>query len=439
MAVSVSDPSESVRLMTYSHDGFGLGHLRRVRDISRCLVRDHPKSNVLMLIGCPSGSVFPLPAGIDYIKIPSIVKVDTEVWQLRNLSIDDNQAKALRASVIHKAADIFEPHLFLVDHIPAGVWGELLPTLKMLKQRGAAVVLGIRDILDSPEVTRTVWKQKRFYELIAQYYDEVFIYGCEDVFDTASQYGLAEEVGEKVRYCGYVCSDEPFAPRARIRRELQIKKDRWVLVTAGGGYDAFPLMQACLEAFRLYGPTMPFDAMLITGPLMVPEQQDRLRNLATSLGVTVRQSVEDSLSYMNAADLVVTMAGYNSLSEILRLRKKAVVIPRLGPSAEQTTRAKIFAERGLIDVIHPSDLTPQVLSERILSGLERKDFPSPDPSIELCGGRKAAERLIQLWRQKVGAGDELQSRISGLTYASGAQGLSNKRSGTDLPPRMGNA
>ena len=129
---------EPIRLMTYSHDGFGLGHLRRTRDIARCVIRDVPGSSALMLIGCPSGSVFPLPAGIDYVKIPSVIKVDTEVWRMRSLHIDKSQAKALRASIIKQSAAIMAPQIFLVDHLPAGVWGELLPTLRMLKQRGAA-------------------------------------------------------------------------------------------------------------------------------------------------------------------------------------------------------------------------------------------------------------------------------------------------------------
>jgi predicted glycosyltransferase len=351
-----------------------------------------------MLVSCPSGSVFPLPVGVDYIKIPSIVKVDTEVWRLRNLRLDHDQAKALRASLILKAADVFNPDLFLADHIPGGVWGELLPTLRLLKERGAFTALGVRDILDSPGVTQAAWKSKGFYEAIEWYYDKVLIYGCPQVFDTVTQYGLdTPRLAEKVRYCGFVCSDEPYATCERMRSELRVSKDRLVLITAGGGYDAFPMMQACLRAFRLFGKNLPFEVLLITGPLMAPEQQEELRSQAASLGVWVRTRVEDSLSYINAADLVVTMAGYNSLCEILRLKKKALVIPRDGPSAEQTTRARILAERGLIDVVYMSEYTPQFLADRITADLARTDLPSEQGAIELDGAREAAARLMELW------------------------------------------
>jgi len=387
---------EPIRLMTYSHDGFGLGHLRRTRDIARCVIRDVPGSSALMLIGCPSGSVFPLPAGIDYVKIPSVIKVDTEVWRMRSLHIDKSQAKALRASIIKQSAAIMAPQIFLVDHLPAGVWGELLPTLRMLKQRGAAVVLGIRDILDSPEVIRRVWSEKNFYKIVERYYDKVFIYGCRDIFDTASHYGLDTHLGkEKVTYCGYVCSDEAPAPRDQVRKELRFEKDRFVLITAGGGHDAFPMMQAALEAFKLLGKARPFDALIITGPLMEPDQRQRLRNDAAELGIPVEASVENGLSYMNAADLVITMAGYNSLSEILHLNRKALVVPRSGPSSEQMMRAKLFHDRGLIDVLEPCALTPRRLADRLLDDLYRTDYPVPDQAVELLGGRRAAAELLE--------------------------------------------
>ena len=254
----------------------------------------------------------------------------------------------------------------------------------MLKQRGAAVVLGIRDILDSPEVIRRVWSEKNFYKIVERYYDKVFIYGCRDIFDTASHYGLDTHLGkEKVTYCGYVCSDEAPAPRDQVRKELRFEKDRFVLITAGGGHDAFPMMQAALEAFKLLGKARPFDALIITGPLMEPDQRQRLRNDAAELGIPVEASVENGLSYMNAADLVITMAGYNSLSEILHLNRKALVVPRSGPSSEQMMRTKLFHDRGLIDVLEPCTLTP------------RTDYPVPDQAVELFGGRRAAAELLE--------------------------------------------
>src|SRR5713101_816379 len=204
--------------MAYSHDGFGLGHLRRNTNIAARFVRDTRESNVLLLVGCPPGAFFGSPAGVDFIKVPSIVKVAAEVYRPLNLRISLQKMKALRASIIQKAAEVFKPHLFLVDHVPTGAWAELLPTLRMLREREdrPRIVLGMRDIVDAPEVVRELWRRDNIYEAISSYYDEVLIYGCQRLFDTASQYGLDVALPGRIRYCGYVCSEESYKTREQM-------------------------------------------------------------------------------------------------------------------------------------------------------------------------------------------------------------------------------
>jgi hypothetical protein len=107
-------------------------------------------------------------------------------------------------------------------------------------------------------------------------------------------------------------------------------------------------------------------------------------------------SVEDPPSFINAADLIITMAGYNSLCEILSLRRKALVVPRLGPRAEQQMRARLFQERGLIDVLGPREALARNLAERIMVDLERTDFPTSAAAVDMAGSSKAAGRLLQL-------------------------------------------
>ncbi len=393
----------SCRIMTYSHDGFGLGHLRRTTNIASCLVRESPETSVLMLVGCSLGAFFDLPPGVDFIKIPSIIKVDNGVYHPLSLRVSVEEMKALRASIMKKAAYVFQPDLFLVDHVPTGVWGELRPTLKMLNEREdrPAVVLGMRDIVDDPRAVQKLWRREKTYKAISDYYDEVLIYGCREVFDMAAEYGLDTELGSRIRYCGYICSDEPRMTDEQTRNQLQLRKDRLVVVSAGGGYDAYPMMRTCMEALQLLGNPLPFDALFITGPLMLAEHQQSLRRQAEGLQVRVLSHVQDKPSYMSASDLMITMAGYNSLSEVLRLRKKALVVPRLGPRAEQMMRARLFAERGLVDAIYPHEVSPRVLAYRIMADLERTDFPVFDPVIQLDGGRQAAVRLVELTRARV--------------------------------------
>ncbi len=395
--LSVID-NEPLSLMTYSHDGYGLGHLRRTSNIAARFVQEMPGSTVLMLTGCPVGNPFLLPKGIDFIKVPSLIKVDTGVYTPLGLRISRQKAKAIRSSTIESAVSQFKPHVFLVDHLPAGIYGELLPILRRLREMDnpPVIVLGLRDIIDHPNVVCELWHKEMTYQAIREYYDEVLIYGCKDVFDAACHYGMDTEFPGRVRYCGYVCSEEPLKTREQVRENLRLVREKLVVVTAGGGHDAYPLMQTCMEACQLLGRDATFDAFFITGPLMDPAQREQLRAQGRGLGVRVITSVEDPPSFINAADLVITMAGYNSLCEVVSLNRKALVVPRLGPRAEQRMRARLFQERGLIDVLDPREVSARKLAERILVDLERTDFPSSNAAIDTTGARNVVGRLLEL-------------------------------------------
>jgi len=393
---------EPPSLITYSHDGYGLGHLRRNTNIATKFVQEAPGSSVLMLTGCPPGNPLLLPKGVDFIKVPSLIKVDTGVYAPLGLHISRHKAKVIRSSVILSAVIQFKPDVFLVDHVPSGTYGELVPTLQMLKELAdpPVIVLGLRDIIDAPEVVCDLWRKEMTYQTIRKYYDEVLIYGCKDIFDSALNYRLIKEFPGRVRYSGYVCSQGPAKSREQVRTDLRVRRQNLVVVTTGGGHDGFPLMQSCLDAIQLIGRNSRVEALFITGPLMDPGQREQLRARAHGLGVRVFTCVEDAPSLINAADLVVTMAGYNSLCEVISLKRKALVVPRLGPRAEQRIRAELFQEKGLIDVLHPQEVSPGNLADRIIADLERTDFPRADAAIDTSGARNAARRLLGLAQER---------------------------------------
>lgn len=171
-----------------------------------------------------------------------------------------------------------------------------------------------------------------------------------------------------------------------------------ILVMAGGGADAFPMMSAVLDALPLVQSTRPCRVVMITGPFMPAEQRHKLETRSHGLPVRVRNSVSDVLSYLEATDLVISMAGYNSTVEILRSGKPAILIPRVGPSAEQRTRASLFAARNWLQYVDLSEATPGRLAEAILLNLDAK--PGRERGIEnnpnLEGARTAVIQLLSL-------------------------------------------
>ncbi|NGX41844.1 MAG: UDP-N-acetylglucosamine--N-acetylmuramyl-(pentapeptide) pyrophosphoryl-undecaprenol N-acetylglucosamine transferase [Chlamydiae bacterium] len=366
--------SSSPSILMYSHDGFGLGHLKRNFNIAKQTVQEIPGSKALLIMGHTSIPFHPIPYGIDFVKLPSIIKMNHESWQPRSLPMESGKFKELRASLIKNVAEHFRPDIFVVDYVPKGVWGELVPTLQFLKESNpkTKIVLGLRDVIDDPATTRQRWEKGHTYDVIRQYYDKIFIYGSPEIYDTAYHYGLTGDLEEKISYCGYLCSEEPFKSRERVRQELRLQHDHLVVITAGGGGDAYEMMRSCMEALKILQKEVSVEAIFIAGPFMILEERQALEVQAEGLPVKVYTSTDGLLNYMNAADLLITMGSYNTMMEAVRLRRPTLVIPREGPSAEQKIRARIFSELGLIKTVDSPSITPPTLAKAMLKTLSHK-------------------------------------------------------------------
>ena len=389
------------RIMMYSQDGLGLGHMRRTSSIAQQIARLRPDTAILTMADSRLGQFFETSQNHDYVKLPSIVKDGPGDWRAVNLPLPFGAVHTMRQEIIRSAVLSFRPHILLVDHMPHGAMGELLPTLEALKDVGAdtRVVLGLRDILDAPEVVRRRWQVEGAYEAVERYYDMVLVYGRRDVYDLAEQYGFSPAVSDRLRYCGYVCtpSTARYTARARAKYLAGAAPDtRLIVAMAGGGADAYPMMRALLDALPAIRERQRCVLALIAGPFMPRELRRDLEARARGLPASVSISVSDPLSYIDAADLVVAMAGYNTTMEILRSGRRAILIPRAGPSAEQRTRARAFAARGWVEMIDPDDLSVETVAEAVLETLGRGPAAVPHARPDLQGLAVATEQLLAL-------------------------------------------
>lgn len=393
----------------YSPDSIGLGHMQRHAAISGRLVRDYDDASALMLVGSGVGAFFDQPQGVDSIKLPSVQKIGADRWQPRTLGFETGTMRELRAGLIRETVKVVDPEVFIVDHLITGVWDELLPTLQMIRSqhRQTKIILGLRDILDAPEHLTRKWSNDGYYDLIDRYYDQIFIYGCPDIFPSARVYGLEQRFPEKITYCGYVCSavendnggtsGEPLSVLA-AKSELGIQSSELIVVTAGGGHDAYPMMSASISAVKEFGPQSSVRTMMITGPLMPAAQLARLQQESEGAPVTIIPWTKKLSTYLTAADLVITMGGYNSMLETVHLGKRTIVIPRKGPSAEQKMRAKLFDDLGLVTNVDLDGLTSRKLSSEIEKSLASK--PAPIAVLPMTGVDRAAQAIAQHFYQR---------------------------------------
>jgi predicted glycosyltransferase len=282
--------------------------------------------------------------------------------------------------------------------MPHGALGELAGPLQALREQcpETKIVLGLRDILGAPETIHNLWYSEGAFEAAMAFYDQVCIYGCADVFKSTDEYQFPPELVAKTQYCGYVCREDAKTPAEDgfLTSFLPEPRKKFVLVTGGGGSDASYFMDAFLDAVRLLASRVRFNAMVSTGPFMHDEQRLLLNQKAKGLPVTVTRMGQDSIRFLRRADLVISMAGYNTISEIMRFRKKAIIVPRPGPSAEQTMRCRIMTGRGLFSTIYQQDLAAENLAEHIFQKLENDNDMNETMIPDLRGASKTAAVML---------------------------------------------
>lgn len=388
------------RVLAYSHDTYGLGNIRRMLAVCNHLIDGVPDLSILMLSGSPMVHSFRVKPGLDYIKLPCLSRTEAEGYAVKTIAANLDETVSLRSDLILRTVESYRPDLILVDKKPYGVEQELCGALEYVENEmpDTSVVLLLRDVLDSAENTMSVWKKHGYHDAIRRFYDLILVVGLRAVFDACKEYRFPSSVAEKVRFCGYIKQPAERRRREAVRKELQMRTQKLVLVTVGGGEDGFELMEVYLAGLTDLAPRQPFDSLLVCGPEMPPSQRARLRHAALRYPhVQVREFVADMLSYMDAADVVVSMAGYNTVCELLSLQKRAVLVPRAKPVAEQWIRAQRMANLGFFRVIHPEALTPENLVGTVLVTLDAIDGKSTaGPQLDLDALPRIARHVTTL-------------------------------------------
>jgi predicted glycosyltransferase len=383
------------RVLIYSHDSFGLGHLRRCRAIAHSLVDADPALSILILSGSPIIGSFDFRARVDFVRVPGVIKLRNGEYVSLNLHIDIEETLAMRSSIIRHTADIFDPDMLIVDKEPLGLRGEVRDTLLLMQRRRATVILGLRDVMDEPEALENEWERKNAVPALSEYYDEIWVYGLPQICDPLAGLNVSASVRRKMMYTGYLrrgATDPVLTP------ELQNIVERlFLLVTPGGGGDGDALVDLVLAAYE-HDRHIPLPALIVFGPFMAPEQRSgfaaRAAALANVYAITFNAQLE---ALVARAAGVVAMGGYNTFCEILSFDKPALIVPRTAPRLEQYIRAARAAELGLLTMLpEERGRDPQVMAVAL-----RRLINQPPPSSVvipgLLDGMANVNRLAKKW------------------------------------------
>lgn len=390
------------RIAFYTHDTFGLGHIRRCLHIIEKLSLELPESAILLITGSPALEFFKdLPKNVDIIKIPTIVKSGAPTSAPSHLPIGLTELIHLRRELIKTALVSFRPDLFVVDNFPLGSSEELFDALVALKQMGTKLVLGLRDVVDTPDVVLKDWTKKGYFQIIERYYDRVLIYGAQHIFDAVKEYEFSKNLEQKSSFTGYVTHVPKRKTEKEIEKEFGISTP-FILATGGGGGDAFPLFSTLIEMSDKLKDT---SLVIVLGPLMGKEDRKSLWEMAQGKKSVILKDFLPSLSsYLWKAELVIGMSGYNLASEIVHEKVKALFVPRTWrfgehkkrnssrEELEQRFRAEMLEKAGLATVLPTEELTSDALLKCIERVREKKQGEIP---FSMEGRNLAARYLLE--------------------------------------------
>ena len=377
-----------MKIIQYCQHVLGIGHLFRSLEISRAL----SGHEVILVTGGPQ--IYTAPAKhIREIHLPDL-QMNREFKGLftsrENSTLD--QVKAERQKRLLSLFEQEKPDLFLIELYPFGRKAfrfELDPILMALEEKilpGCPVICSVRDILVEKDDNGK--HESRVVETLNRYFDAVLVHADPELVTIDETFDRFEEIKIPVDYTGYIAPELSPGAGRKIRDQLGIGDDEiLILASAGGGNVGAPLLQAVMAAFYRLEVQSRCRLKIFSGPFLDQSEFELLKEKAGN-NVRVERFTADFVSHLAAADLSVSMGGYNTTMDILAAKVPALVWP-FSQNREQRLRAGRLADLGVIGVLEDEDLRPERLAgimDQWIAGSRR-----PNIHINLNGAANTAK------------------------------------------------
>lgn len=399
--------SPAAHLLLYSHDTFGLGHIRRNRKIALALVGRFTGLYCTIMTGSGMSDHYPRHPRIRFVELPQVEKQPDGTYQSADPRRSYVETLQSRSAAILDCARRTKPQILIVDKEPVGLDGELQRTLEYLKPTGTRLILGLRDVLDDAKTVRREWQRKGIFDVIEGLYDQIWIYGSKRFYDPLKGIGLPASVLDSCTFTGFLTQTEP-----DIRKALpEDLPQKYLLVTAGGGGDGDLLMNAVLSAYE-FDPGLSFPAVLLLGPYTPSAAADAIRSRADRLkNVSVIGFDNEPEVLIRGAHAVIGMCGYNTFCEVISSRKPALFIPRQAPRTEQLIRAERAFELGYADLIRaPQAADPKTMVASILALLAKPPESAPLDDFDTNGLERICNNIAQTL-EALGLADQAMEHV----------------------------
>ena len=378
-----------MKIIFYCQHVLGIGHLFRALEICKALTGHE----VILVTGGPQIDT-KFPKHVTVINLPGL-QMDSEFKGLlgadKNSSLD--QIKKERQKKLLAIVEKERPDIFLLELYPFGRQAfrfELDPTLQAIRNHPSrcGVISSVRDILVEKEKPK---HERRALERLNNYFDAVLVHSDPKWFALEETFLRFDEIKIPIFHTGYIAPKPLNNARRRIRKQLGIAEDDVMIVaSAGGGSVGKPILESAIRAFRQLNVEGRPHLFVYTGPYIAESEFAGLRALKNSKRIQIAKFTSDFLSRLTAADISISMAGYNTTMNILSAGVPALVWP-FAANREQRLRAERLAARGALKLLSDRDLNPADLARIVRETLTRAGLQKVD--IDLNGAANTVEWL----------------------------------------------
>lgn len=382
----MSDSNGSPRILFYVQHLLGIGHLRRTATLTRNLMR----------------------AGFDVVVVSGGHKIDVDLGGARLVQLPATRATDLyfkvlvdedgqqiddgwrekRAAVLLELWEEVQPDILIFELFPFGrrqMRFELVPLLEAAKNAShpPLIVSSVRDILVAQ---KKPGRNDEMLGLVETYFDHVLVHGDPDLISLDETFPHTSRIQDKIHYTGYVVD------RTGVKGGKDAPGAGEVIVSSGGGAVGTNLLKTAMRARELT-PAKDRTWRVMVGATVEDSVFEELSALAPP-GVVVERARKDFTTLLMNCELSISQGGYNTVMEVLYAKCRAVIVPYAGGlETEQTLRARLLAQKGVLKIADEDGLTPEKLAAQVTEALKG---PPAAAEIAVDGAARTVE-LIKSW------------------------------------------
>jgi predicted glycosyltransferase len=383
------------KILFYCQYLTGMGHLVRSIEIARSLVKEF---QVYFINGGPPIEGFTIPTELELINLPALWLEDGK-FQIADGDKSVEEVKDVRKKQLIDICDRIQPDCLITEFFPFGrhkLFFELLPLLEYIDNNlpKTKIVCSLRDVIGRETLAE---EADIICKLINKYFDLILYHSDPNFLTFEASFPRYQDLHCEIKYSGFV-AQSPLENVMSFDNSLTKKDTKYpfILVSVGGGRLGYELLTSVIKASKILEERIPHHIQIFTGPFMPEELFAKLEEEALYRGnVNLQRYTPQLLSYMERADLSISLTGYNTTMNILRTGVRAIVVPigHYNQDMEQLVRTRKLEKLGVVEVINPTDLEPVYLSQRIIACLKKESGKNTSGMFDLEGAQKSASFL----------------------------------------------